>query len=115
MRLIFVGKGFEDFTRRSLVFFEIGKFVQLRSGHGEVALRVVFYGCLVEYRVKEEAEKGERDNVRRGMTQGSEFQLEFVPPQLRQNSIVRGFVWRRGLQPYKVYSVPGLHALKYLR
>jgi hypothetical protein len=64
IRLFFVGEGRKELAGRRISLLELGDLVQLRSGHGEVGVRVIFLGRLAELRVKETSEQGKGDDVR---------------------------------------------------
>ena len=53
----------EELARRRFAFFELGYLVELRAGHGEVRLRLVYRGRLTQFGVQEEGEKGHGDDV----------------------------------------------------
>ncbi len=59
----FVVESREELIVRRVAFFEFGDLVELRAGHGDVGLGVVFRGGLAEFRVEEAGEEGHGDNV----------------------------------------------------
>lgn len=53
----------EELAGGCFAFLEFCYFVELRAGHGEVGLRLVFGGRFAEFGVQEEGEQGHGDDV----------------------------------------------------